>query len=87
MTTLRDHIAPSRDGEFQAVRALTKSDLLDLADGPCRALVVAAAGTVNVTDMTGTNVDGVPLAAGIPLPLAIKRLRLGGTASNVFGLY
>lgn len=87
MTTLRDHIAPPRDGEFQAVRSLTKSDSADLTDGPCRGLLVASAGTVNVTDMTGTQIDGVPLAAGIPLLLAIKRLRTGGTATSVFGLY
>jgi len=87
MTKLRDVLPRTRDGEYQAVRALTKDDGNDLPDGPCRALLVAAAGTVNITDMTGANIDGVPLAAGIPQPLNIKRLRLGGTATSVFGLY
>lgn len=58
----------------------------DLPDGPCRGLLVAAAGTVNLTTVAGVNRDNVPLQASYN-PLVASKIRAGGTATNIFALY
>lgn len=58
----------------------------DLPGGVCRALLVATAGTANLTQEDGTDRDGVPLQQGYN-PLKVKRVRAGGTASGIWALY
>jgi hypothetical protein len=58
----------------------------DLPDGVCRCLLVGTAGTANLTQEDGTEVDGVPLVAGYNF-LVVRQVRLGGTAANIFALY
>lgn len=57
-----------------------------LPDGPCRGLLVGVAGTANLTTVSGTSRDNVPLQAGIN-PLVCSKVRLGGTADEIFALY
>lgn len=49
-------------------------------------LLVGTAGTANITDSDGNDVDNVPLQAGYN-PLSITKLRVLGTADQVFALY
>lgn len=58
----------------------------ELADGPCRGLLVGTAGTANLTELDGTERDGVPLQQGYNM-LVVKEVRLGGTADNIWALY
>ena len=58
-----------------------------LVDGPCRAILATAGGTVNVTRADGTDVDAVPIATGVPLPIVATKIRAGGTATGLFALY
>lgn len=58
----------------------------ELPDGPCRAIIVAAAGTVNLTTIKDEDRDGVPLQPGIN-PIVAKKIRAGGTATNLFAGY
>jgi hypothetical protein len=78
--------SPSANGPARAVVALTKNDGADLPDGVCRSLWVGTAGTANFTDAMGNAVTNFPLVAGLN-PIMIVRLRAGGTADNIFGLY
>ena len=55
-------------------------------DGPCRSLLVGAAGTANITDGDGFDRDNVPLQQGYN-PLVVTALRVGGTANDFWGLY
>lgn len=58
----------------------------DLPKGKCRALLVGTAGTLNLTQIDGTERDNVPVQAGYN-PLQVLRVRTGGTAENVWALY
>jgi hypothetical protein len=58
-----------------------------LAFGPCRAILVTAAGTVNLTTARGTPRDGIHLAAGIWHPIVALKIRAGGTATGIFAGY
>lgn len=59
----------------------------DLADGPCRAILVTVAGTVNLTTADDVNRDGIHLAAGIWHPIVAKKIRAGGTATGIIAGY
>lgn len=65
--------------------SVTKADA-DLPGGTCRGLLVGTAGTANLTQLDGTEVDGVYLAQGYN-PLVVKQVRLGGTADDITALY
>ncbi|WP_310533115.1 hypothetical protein [Novosphingobium sp.] len=58
-----------------------------LANGPCRAVLVTAAGTINLTTYNGTDRDGIHLAAGIWHPIVASKIRTGGTATGIFAGY
>lgn len=65
---------------------VTPDDNNDLADGACKALLVSTSGTVNLMDIYGDTVNGVPVFAGYN-PLQCKRVLTGGTATGIFALY
>jgi len=77
---LKGATAPS--GVFPPV---TKADA-DLPNGPCRSLWVGTAGTANLMDLTGAIRANFPLIAG-PNPIAVKQVRTGGTAADIWALY
>jgi hypothetical protein len=64
---------------------VTKADA-DLPDGVCRALLVGIPGTANLMDAEGNIRADVPLQLGYN-PLAVKQVRTGGSASNIWALY
>lgn len=57
-----------------------------LPDGPCRALLVGVAGTVNLTTLAGVQRDGVPLVEGWN-PVGATHVRTGGTATGIWAVY
>ena len=57
-----------------------------LPSGTCRALLVGGAGTANLTDAYGNDVDAVPLVVGYN-PLSVSKVRTGGTATGIYALY
>ena len=66
---------------------VTPSDANDLANGPCRALVIGTAGSLSVVTLAGEvrNLLGVPVGV---LPLQVRRVRATGTtATNISALY
>lgn len=65
---------------------VTANDSTDLPGGICRGLLVTAAGTANLDQPDGTARTAVPLVAGFN-PIAVKRVRTGGTATGLFALY
>jgi hypothetical protein len=64
---------------------VTKADS-DLAGGLCRALLVGTAGTANLMQLDGTVRADVPLQQGFN-PLAVRQVRTGGTADDIWALY
>lgn len=67
---------------------VTKADS-DLPDGPCKAILVGVAGTLNVQTVgigPATIRTSIPLAAGI-YPFQLNQVRLGGTADNIWAIY
>jgi hypothetical protein len=64
---------------------VTKADS-DLANGLCRGLLVGTAGTANLMQLNGSIQANVPLQQGYN-PLAVKQVRTGGTADNIWALY
>jgi hypothetical protein len=71
-------------GSAQTVRKLTKN--VKLTNGPCRALAVGVAGTINYTDFQGITHSDFPVTVGYN-PIMIKALLSGGTADDIWGLY
>ena len=65
---------------------VTKSDTVNLADGPCRALLVGTAGTANIVDIRGNVRSDVPLQQGYNYLRAL-RINTGGTAADIWALY
>lgn len=63
---------------------ITKHDTDTFA--PTRGLLVGTAGTANLTEIDDTERTNVPLQAGYN-PLICKRIKTGGTASDIWGLY
>jgi hypothetical protein len=70
----------------QDVVPVTKDDAADLPGGTCRALLVGTAGTCNLIDGGGGDRANVPLQAGYN-PIQARRIKLSGTASNIWALY
>lgn len=64
---------------------VTKGDT-DLPLGLCRALLVGTAGTANLRQLDGTERTNVPLQQGYN-PLAVIRIKSGGTADDIWALY
>lgn len=83
MATLAEQFAGDV-AQYSAFAAVTKA-VTALPDGPCRGLLVAAAGTVVITDMGGNSVT-IPLIAGFN-PVRCSVVNLGGTATNIFACY
>jgi len=65
---------------------VTKDDNSDLPEGICRALLVGVAGTLTLVTPDGREVVDVPVAQGYN-PLFVRRVKLGGTATNIVALY
>lgn len=71
----------------EAMRNVTPDDDNDLPDGACRAILVGGAGTVIVTDLTGTDVTLV-VGGGQIVPGWVARVKATGTtATNVVAMY
>ncbi len=64
---------------------ITPHDTVDNIPDGTRALLVGTGGTINVTTLAGNNHDGVPVPTGI-VPLSLKRIRTGGTATDIWAL-
>ena len=64
---------------------LTKNDTTVLDPMP-RKLWVGTGGTANLVDETDAAAADFPLKAG-ENPIAIKQLKTGGTADDIWGLY
>ena len=64
---------------------ITKADE-DLPDGPCRGLLVGVAGTANLVTLADQPRANVPLVQGWN-PVACRRVRPGGTASDIWAIY
>ncbi len=58
----------------------------DLPDGPCRALWIGTAGTLNGVDLMGNTVTDFPAKAG-RVPLGFRKVTTGGTADDIWALY
>jgi hypothetical protein len=58
----------------------------DLPGGPCRALWVGTAGTANITTLAGNDRDNFPVFIGLN-QIQVKRVRPGGTASDIWAVY
>lgn len=69
----------------QDVIPVTKADA-DLPDGPCRALWVGVAGTLNIRTLNGNDRDDFPAFIGLN-QIQVTRVRLGGTASDIWAIY
>jgi hypothetical protein len=65
---------------------ITPDDDNDLPEGVCRALLVGAAGTTTLIDASGAERTGVPLQQGFN-PIGVRRVKTGGTATNLWALY
>ena len=63
---------------------VTKADS-DLAGGLTRGLLVGTAGTANLMQLDGTVRTDVPLQQGYN-PLAVRQVRTGGTADDIWAL-
>lgn len=65
---------------------VTKADA-DLPGGACRALWCGTAGTANLMELDGTTIrTGFPLVQGLN-PIAVRQVRTGGTATDIWALY
>lgn len=64
---------------------VTKADS-DLAGGLTRGLLVGTAGTANLMQLDGIIRTDVPLQQGYN-PLAVRQVRTGGTADNIWALH
>lgn len=67
--------------EYQPI--VKSADPID--GGEVRGLLVATAGTANLTQLDGTERDGVPLVVGYNM-IAASHVREGGTADGIWGL-
>lgn len=75
------------------IAAVTKSDsaTLDIATGNvtrhCYALWLDAEGTLNITDLEGSDHDAFPVFAGLNV-VAVSKVRTGGSGpSKIYALY
>jgi len=77
---------PGADSPSGIVKKLTKNSSADLPDGPTRGLCIGTAGTLNFVDIQGNDCVDFPAQVGYN-PLRIARLKAGGTADNIWGLF
>jgi len=63
--------------------AVTKSDSTVVN---ARALWIGTAGTLNLVDLDGNTLTSFPVQAGL-LPLAVQKVKTGGTASDIWAFY
>lgn len=61
---------------------VTKSDTVDVN---AKSLWVGTAGTLNLETYEGAEIAGFPAKEGL-LPLAVKKVKTGGTASDIWAL-
>ena len=80
-----DNHASGLNTPARSLAPVTKSDSTDIANGPCRALLVGTAGTANLIDASGTEVANVPLQQGYN-PIMVRRIKTGGTAADIWAL-
>ena len=80
------HLYPGADSPSGVVRPVTKSDSVDLPDGIPRAICVGTAGTLNFIDSSGTEITSFPAQQGYN-PIYPKRIKTGGTATDIWALY
>lgn len=73
------------DRPLDMIVPVTKADAA-LPDGPCRALWVGSAGTVNIRDGSGAVRANVPVFQGIN-PIVCQEVRTGGTAADIWAGY
>lgn len=72
---------------IRGIKAVTKSDSVDLPDGACRGLWVTGAGDVAVYTEEGDEVT-LTLAVNTIYPFAVGRvLSTGTTATGIYALY
>ena len=64
---------------------VTKADA-NMAGGTCRALWVGTPGTANLMQDDGTIRANVPLKDGL-FPCAVRQVRTGGSATDIWALY
>jgi hypothetical protein len=81
-----DNISSGLSTPARHLVKVTKSDTIDLAPSACRALLVGTAGTANFIDASGTDCTAVPLQQGYN-PIMTRRIKLGGTADNIWALF
>lgn len=78
----------ARSTDVSSARGLwpvTKADS-PLPNGVCRALLVGAAGTLNIIDADGGTRTSVPIQQGWN-PIQCRQVSLGGTASDIWAAY
>jgi hypothetical protein len=69
----------------QDVVPVTPADA-DLPNGPARALWLGSSGTLNITTLVGADRDNFPVFIGLN-QIQVKRVRPGGTASDIWAIY
>lgn len=84
-----DPVLDGREGPSKALVAA--KDVVPLTKGGgtfaiTRAVLVGTAGTLNIVTAAGNTRTDVPFLQGM-VPIRIKELLAGGTASDVWGLY
>ena len=79
-------LATALDSPASECLPVVKDDNADLPGGVCRGLLVGTAGTANLVDAAGGDRTAVPLQAGYN-PLRAARVKLGGTADDIWALY
>ena len=85
MTVLFEYLTvPAYD-----VVPVTKADA-DLPDGPCKAILIGVAGTLNIQTVGQKNGpqdrSSIPVSTGI-YPFQCKQIKTGGTADDIWALY
>ncbi len=63
----------------------TRADV-PIPSGPCRAIAVGTAGTLNGIDLRGNPLVNFPVQAGYN-PISLKQIGTGGTAADIWLLY
>jgi hypothetical protein len=83
-------IPASDQSSARSKRPVTPDSDADLPDGPCRAIQVATSGNYNLVlaDDDDDDDDPVYLAAGVPVALAVRRVKTGGASdAGIVALY
>ena len=75
-----DAAAPAR-----AAIKVTKADT-PLTNGPCRAIWVGTAGTLNGVDYNGNTLTNFPAKEGLN-PISLRQVSTSGTADDIWALY